>query len=153
MTNRRVMFLIGAVVMLLVLLVPVVAMAAPLDQPQVPHPIAGREACTSCHQVGGAAPTGLSASHQGRTDATCLTCHTVAAAAAATPTAAATAAATETAAATATSAASETAAASATTAASGSQLPASGAPLPMLIPAIVAGASLVSGLGIKLLKK
>ena len=151
MTSRRILFLIGAVVMLLALLVPVVVMAAPLDQPQVPHPVAGRENCTSCHQVGGAAPTGLSASHQGRADATCLTCHTVAAAAAATPTAAATAAATQTAAATA--AASTTAAASATTAAGTSQLPASGAPLPMLIPAIVAGASLVSGLGIKLLKK
>lgn len=54
--------------------------AAPSGPPNIPHPTAGREACTGCHTVGGAgagAPggTGLPTSHQGRTDATCQGCH------------------------------------------------------------------------------
>lgn len=46
----------------------------------IPHPLAGREACSSCHQAGGAgvgAPGGLGmpADHQGRPDTTCTGCH------------------------------------------------------------------------------
>ena len=49
--------------------------------PAILHSTQGREACTSCHLVGGSgvgvpAGTGLPASHQGRADATCQSCHT-----------------------------------------------------------------------------
>lgn len=62
----------------------VVAVALPaivvLAQPQIPHTLEGRSACTTCHTVGGTGVgtpggTGLPTSHQGRTDATCTGCH------------------------------------------------------------------------------
>lgn len=56
---------------------PMVIVSAP---PSIPHATAGREACTSCHSVGGpgasvSGGTGLPASHQGRVDASCSSCH------------------------------------------------------------------------------
>ncbi len=49
----------------------------PVLPPAVPHQVQGREQCTACHAVGGAAPTGQPADHQGRTSDTCLGCHPV----------------------------------------------------------------------------
>ncbi len=48
--------------------------------PAMPHPAQGREACSTCHTVGGpgaGAPGGLGvpADHQGRPDASCAGCH------------------------------------------------------------------------------
>jgi fumarate reductase subunit C len=48
--------------------------------PAIPHTTQGRDQCTACHVVGGpgiGAPggTGIPNDHQGRTDATCTTCH------------------------------------------------------------------------------
>src|SRR3972149_1102642 len=69
----------------LALLVPMAINAAPSSQPDITHPTAApQDKCTTCHTVGGAgvgAPggTALAASHQGRSDATCLACHKVAA--------------------------------------------------------------------------
>lgn len=40
----------------------------------VPHRIDGREACTECHDTPG--PLAVPPSHEGRTDVTCLLCHT-----------------------------------------------------------------------------
>lgn len=79
MTLKQIL-LVAAMAVGLLLLFPLIAAAAPLDQPQIPHPLDGRSACTTCHTVGGAgagAPggTGLPTSHQGRTDATCTACH------------------------------------------------------------------------------
>lgn len=50
-----------------------VALGAPPAQASVvPHPVAGREACLSCHTSGSQA---MPADHAGRTQETCLTCH------------------------------------------------------------------------------
>ena len=38
------------------------------------HPVAGRESCTMCHQVG-AGPKPMPSDHTGTTDSTCLACH------------------------------------------------------------------------------
>ncbi len=46
--------------------------APPAQAPAVPHPVAGREACLSCHTSGSQA---MPADHAGRTQETCLTCH------------------------------------------------------------------------------
>lgn len=46
--------------------------ASSAQVPTVPHPIAGREACLSCHTSG---PQAMPADHAGRTQETCLTCH------------------------------------------------------------------------------
>jgi len=59
---------------------PVAAPAAAGGAPSTPHALQGREQCTMCHTVGGpgvgmAGGTGMPASHQGRTDATCVGCH------------------------------------------------------------------------------
>lgn len=59
---------------------PLSATAGPNAQPSIPHPLAGRSACTSCHQAGGSgagAPggTGMPANHQGRSEAGCVSCH------------------------------------------------------------------------------
>ncbi len=55
--------------------------------PAIPHPIAGREQCLTCHVTGGAAEA-VPADHAGRTNATCQGCHKPAPAqAGATPTA------------------------------------------------------------------
>ncbi len=48
--------------------------------PAMTHTAQGREACSGCHTVGGpgvgsAGGTGLPPSHQGRTDASCRSCH------------------------------------------------------------------------------
>jgi hypothetical protein len=52
---------------------PAAAPAAGSPSP-LSHPVAGREACTTCHQVnGGMKP--MPAAHAGRTDPTCLACH------------------------------------------------------------------------------
>lgn len=56
------------------------ALAPKIAEIAIPHTLEGRSACTICHTVGGAgvgAPggTGLPASHEGRTDATCTGCH------------------------------------------------------------------------------
>jgi len=53
-------------------------------QPAIPHPTAGREACTLCHVVGGAGVgasggVGLPEAHRGRTDSQCRGCHQAAA--------------------------------------------------------------------------
>ncbi len=46
----------------------------PAGAPAIPHDIAGREDCTSCHKVGaGSMP--LPASHQGRDNSSCRQCH------------------------------------------------------------------------------
>jgi hypothetical protein len=41
--------------------------------PRIPHAVAGREACVSCHGQNGAEP--FPRDHAGRLDATCTTCH------------------------------------------------------------------------------
>lgn len=56
------------------------APAQPAGIPAIPHPVQGREQCTTCHTIGGpgvGVPGGLGipADHQGRTDATCQGCH------------------------------------------------------------------------------
>ncbi|MBI4322155.1 MAG: hypothetical protein HY675_26990 [Chloroflexi bacterium] len=84
MSMRNILICI-ALALAVIVVVPMIAGAAPLDQPAIPHTLEGRSACTSCHTVGGAgagAPggTGLPANHQGRTDAVCTGCHQVAAA-------------------------------------------------------------------------
>jgi predicted CXXCH cytochrome family protein len=62
---------LGAGAALVVLLV--VAVGVVLAQAKaVPHPVAGRENCLSCHQ---SAVKPVPADHAGRTDATCLGCH------------------------------------------------------------------------------
>ena len=150
MTKKHLRFLVMAVVLLMVLLVPMVAAAAPVDQPPIPHPVAGRENCTmsGCHAVGAAGSLGMPAGHAAFTNAQCTGCHQAGTAGAtATPTATATATAT----ATTTPTTGGTATPTAT--AGGEQLPETGLPLPLMIPAIVAGASLVAGVGVKLLKK
>lgn len=159
MTSRQVRMVVIGVVLLVVLLVPMAVLAAPAGQPQIPHPLAGHEDCLSCHATGVGGAPAVPADHSGRTNATCTGCHTVAASAEATATATETAAATatetaaatatETAAATATAAATETAAATTT----GSELPQSGAPFPMLLTAIAAGGAMLSGFGVRFLKK
>ncbi len=94
MLNRRGLALMIALALVLALLVPVTISAAPNAQPKIPHPVQGRENCTSCHQVGGpgaGAPggTGTPANHASFTNAQCTGCHQLAAAApAASPTAA-----------------------------------------------------------------
>lgn len=46
----------------------------------IPHPIEGREACSTCHTAPGASPVGeagaLPADHAGRADGACQGCHT-----------------------------------------------------------------------------
>ena len=63
---------------------PAAASAAPLKAaagpPAIPHDLQGRNACSTCHTVGGPGVgvpggTGIPASHQGRPDATCTSCH------------------------------------------------------------------------------
>jgi hypothetical protein len=54
--------------------------ATPSGPSPIPHPVQGREQCTTCHTVGGpgvgeAGGLGMPADHAGRTDATCLGCH------------------------------------------------------------------------------
>jgi len=50
-----------------------VAFGAPARQaPTLPHPLAGREACLTCHSSG---PQAMPADHAGRTQESCLTCH------------------------------------------------------------------------------
>ena len=123
MDHRR-LALIVILGLALALLIPMALSAAPSAQPDIPHPTAApQDKCTTCHTVGGAgvgAPggTGLAASHQGRSDATCLACHKVAAvsAPAATATAAPAPTAAPTVAAPAPAAAAPTAAAAAPTA-------------------------------------
>jgi cytochrome c2 len=63
----------------------VVTSVAPAEGgiPTIPHPIAGREQCLTCHVQGGAAEP-MPADHAGRTIATCESCHKPAAQAQAT---------------------------------------------------------------------
>ena len=55
--------------------------AAPVaSAPAIPHTLEGRAECTTCHTVGGpgvgaTGGTGLPQDHQGRTSATCTSCH------------------------------------------------------------------------------
>jgi hypothetical protein len=51
------------------------AAATPVPAPDIPHPIAGREDCASCHGLGQVRP--FPADHQGRADETCQGCHEV----------------------------------------------------------------------------
>jgi hypothetical protein len=46
-----------------------------INFPQIPHTIAGREACLACHQTGAGGATVVLADHAGRTNATCTICH------------------------------------------------------------------------------
>lgn len=164
MTNRQVRMLIIGIFLLLALLLPMAVLASPSNQPQIPHPLVGHEDCLSCHMVGsgvnGATP--LTPDHAGRTDATCLGCHTLAASAqaTATPTETATAAATETATPEATQQATESATAAATettaataTATTTSGMPTTGGEVQVLAIAFVAAAIVLSGFGAKLLRE
>ena len=70
--------LVGLVGLTAVLWWPARVMAA--GPPNVPHPLEGRNACTSCHQAGGSgigAPGGLGMpdNHAGREDGSCTGCH------------------------------------------------------------------------------
>lgn len=68
---RRLLFVLGGA--FLGALVSQAVWGAPAGQaPAVPHPIAGRAACLSCHASGQQA---VPADHAGREESTCLTCH------------------------------------------------------------------------------
>ncbi len=59
---------------------PPVQPAAAAAPPTIPHPLTGRQDCTSCHQVGSAGigvngGTGMGPSHQSFTNARCQACH------------------------------------------------------------------------------
>jgi hypothetical protein len=43
--------------------------------PEIPHDLAGRDDCTSCHELGAKAPTGMPADHKDRNNASCTGCH------------------------------------------------------------------------------
>lgn len=75
--------LLAAVPTLVALLWVATALAAPAAVPVTPHPLEGRSDCLVCH--GPTGPKPAPADHAGRTSATCLACHPVAAAAPATP--------------------------------------------------------------------
>ncbi|MCL5256496.1 MAG: cytochrome c3 family protein [Chloroflexi bacterium] len=72
--DRRLWLLIF-VVIAIVLIAPLTVDARSDGQPQIPHTLDGRADCLSCHA------SGLSASHTGKTNDTCTSCHTVASAA------------------------------------------------------------------------
>jgi hypothetical protein len=59
---------------------PAPAPPAPAAAPPITHPVAGMEACTTCHQVGlpgvgEPGGLGMPADHAGRPDASCVGCH------------------------------------------------------------------------------
>jgi len=41
----------------------------------IPHPIEGREKCTSCHMESGGEAKAMPKDHEGRDDTTCQGCH------------------------------------------------------------------------------
>jgi hypothetical protein len=165
MTNRQARMLIIGLSLLLALLLPMAVLASPSNQPQIPHPLPGHEECLSCHATGTNGAPAVPADHAGRTDATCLGCHTLAASAQSTATQTETPAQTETAtpqasaeateSATApTAEASETAVSTASgTATAGTRIPTTGGPVQILAFAFVALAIVLSGFGAKLLRQ
>jgi predicted CXXCH cytochrome family protein len=67
------------VALLAALLWAATSFAAPAEARPTPHPTEGRSECLACHGPG--TPSAVPADHAGRTNATCVACHPVAAAA------------------------------------------------------------------------
>lgn len=147
-TYRRLAFVI-VLALVVALALPLTISAAPSAQPQIPHPVAGREDCVSCHKVGVGEPLEMPANHASFTNAQCTTCHQVAAAAqpaaTATPAPAAPTATPTRPAATPTPAAAAAPAATATPAAAAAALPKTGG---MLLAPLAIAALLLAGAGL-----
>ena len=56
---------------------PGASAAAPATQggPAIPHDLAGKDDCQSCHKLGGGKPMGLPEDHKGRENSACQGCH------------------------------------------------------------------------------
>ena len=82
MRHRRLLLAVTLALVVAVVL-PFAALAAPSAQPPIPHALEGFANCTTCHQVGGAGAgvaggTGMPAGHASFTNAQCTSCHQVA---------------------------------------------------------------------------
>jgi hypothetical protein len=54
--------------------------AAPAAAPKaIPHDLAGKDDCQSCHKLGGGPPMGMPDNHKGRENSACQSCHKAAA--------------------------------------------------------------------------
>ncbi|MFQ6001219.1 MAG: cytochrome c3 family protein [Anaerolineae bacterium] len=63
------------VALVVILATPLLIYARPSDQPPIPHPLEGREACLACHEAGVGGATQIPTDHVGRPNESCITCH------------------------------------------------------------------------------